>query len=135
MVKQIVKVLAPVPVNLFINDLNDGTGVPSQQVVDDREGLGSIWLRKGSISAEMDLDVLVGKKWTRGQQHALAAKASYILGCISKKGQLTAYVQSLARSRKVTHPLYLALVRLHVEYCVWFWVPLYKKGIDILEGL
>lgn len=27
----------------------------------------------------------------------------------------------------------LTLVRLHLEFCIWFGVPSYKKEIDILE--
>lgn len=75
--------------------------------------------------AEKDLRVLLDTELSMSQEYDFTAKANGFLGCLRQS--------TASRLKQVVPPLCSVLVRPHLECWIQFWVPWYKRDMDILK--
>ena len=80
------------------------------------------WL--SNTTSEKDLGIVVDHNMSQ-QCYVAAKKANAILGCINRN--------IVSKSHEVLFSHYSALVRPHLEYCVQFWTPRFKKDANKLK--
>ena len=86
--------------------------------------LGAVWLKR--CTDDKDLELLVKICLSTSQQYAQVAKII--------SGILICTINSVAsRTREVIIPLYLVLLRPHLESCVQFCASHYRSNIEALE--
>ncbi|PKU45503.1 reverse hypothetical protein [Limosa lapponica baueri] len=137
-----VLVLGPVLFNIFIGDVDSGIEC---KFADDtkRVKYGAVNVLEGGNAIQRDLgrlerlrgewidsspvekDLGVNEVNISQQCEITAQKANHILGCIKRN--------VASRAREVILPLYSALVRPHLQYCIHLWGPQHKKDVDLLE--
>jgi len=100
--------------NFFINDLDEELECTLSKFADDTKLGVVVDTPEGCAAIQQDLDRL--ESWSeRNLTKFNKGKANSILGCIKKS--------VASRTREVLLPLYSALERSHLEYCVQFWTP------------
>ena len=82
----------------------------------------------GTTVKEQDLGVTISADMKVSEQCGIAAsKGNQILGLIRRN--------ITYKGKKLIIPLYKAIVRPHLEYCIQAWRPYRKKDIDTLERI
>ena len=82
----------------------------------------------GRTTQEKDLDVTFSADMKVSEQCGIAAsKGNQILGLIM--------ITITYKEKQLIVPLYNAIVRPHLEYCIQAWTPYCKKDIDKLERI
>ena len=82
----------------------------------------------GTTVKEKDLGVTISADMKVSEQCGIAAsKGNQILGLITRN--------ITYKGKKLIIPLYKAIVRHHLEYCIQAWRPYRKKDIDTLERI
>ena len=82
----------------------------------------------GRTTQEKDLGVIFSADMKVSEQCGIAAsKGNQILGLIRRT--------IMYKEKQLIVPLYKAIVRPHLEYCIQAWRPYHKKDIDKLDKI
>ena len=82
----------------------------------------------GTTVREKDLGVTISADMKVSEQYGIvASKGNQILGLIRRN--------ITYKEKKLIIPVYKAIVRPHLDYCIQAWTPYCKKDIDTLERI
>ncbi|KAK4827589.1 hypothetical protein QYF61_019491, partial [Mycteria americana] len=144
--------LGPVLFNIFINVLNAGTECTFSKFADDTK-LGAVADRpEGCAAIQRDLNRL--EKWAdrnlrnfnrekckvlqmgkNSLMHQYMLDATHLENSLEKKAMVVLVDTKLTMSQQCAFAAKKAnaVVRPHLEYCVQFWAPQYKRDMDVQD--
>ena len=124
-------VLGPILFLIYINDLEDDISSKVLKYADDIKVFRKVTNDTDKQSLQNDLDKLV--KWSEKWQMLFnfgKCKCIHIGHGLGLIRRTIMYME-----KQLIVPLYKAIVRPHLEYCIQAWRPYRKKDIDKLERI
>ena len=123
-------VLGPILFLVYINDLEEGVSGKILKFADDTKLFRKVKEIGDKQNLQDDIDKLVkwSEKWQMLEQCRIAAsKGNQVLGMIRRN--------ITYKEKSLIIPLYKAIVRPHLEYCIQAWNPHLRKDVDMLEKI
>ena len=127
-------VLGPILFLIYINDLEEGVTGNILKFADDTRLFRKVKEIGDKKKLQDDIDKLVkwSEKWqmlfnVSEQCRIAASKGNQVLGMIRRN--------ITYKEKSLIIPLYKAIVRPHLEYCIQAWNPYLRKDVDMLEKI
>ena len=128
-------VLGPILFLVYINDLEEGVTCKILKFADDTKLFRKVKEIGDKQNLQYDIDKLV--KWSEKWQMLFNLISEQCRIAASKGNQIIGMIRRniTYKEKSLIIPLYKAIVRPHLEYCIQAWNPHLRKDVDMLEKI